>query len=123
ESCRGHAAGSDARHRRVTAVRWGARARHATLDAMRIVVAPDSFTGSSTAAAAASAIAAGWLEVRPGDEVLELPQADGGVGTLEVVARAVPDAVLRSAGSVTGADGRPARARWLTLPDGRALVE
>lgn len=90
---------------------------------MRIIVAPDSFTGSSTAAAAASAIAAGWLEVRPGDEVLELPQADGGVGTLEVVARAVPDAVLRSAGSVTGADGRPARARWLALPDGRALVE
>ncbi|GMA92142.1 hypothetical protein GCM10025869_26710 [Homoserinibacter gongjuensis] len=117
------AAGSGARHRRVTAVRWGARARPATLDAMRIVVAPDSFTGSSTAAAAASAIAAGWLEVRPGDEVLELPQADGGVGTLEVVARAVPDAVLRTAGSVTGADGRPARARWLALPDGRALVE
>jgi glycerate kinase len=90
---------------------------------MRIVVAPDSFTGSSTAADAAAAIAAGWREVRPGDEVLEVPQADGGVGTLDVVAHAVPDVVLRSAGTVTGADGRPSRARWLALPDGTALVE
>jgi glycerate kinase len=90
---------------------------------MRIVVAPDSFTGSSTAADAAAAIAAGWREVRPRDEVLELPQADGGVGTLDVVAHAVPDAVPHTAGSVTGADGRRARARWLALPDGTALVE
>lgn len=90
---------------------------------MRIVVAPDSFTGSSTAADAAAAIAAGWREVRPRDEVLELPQADGGVGTLEVVAHAVPDAVPRAAGPVTGADGRPVSARWLALPDGAALVE
>lgn len=95
----------------------------ATLDAMRIVVAPDSFTGSSTAAEAAAAIAGGWREVRPADEVLELPQADGGVGTLDVVAHAVPDAVLHTAGTVTGADGRPAPARWLELPDGTALVE
>ena len=90
---------------------------------MRIVVAPDSFTGSSTAAEAAAAIATGWRQARAGDEVLEVPLADGGVGTLDVVARAVPDAVLHSAGSVTGADGRAAPARWLALPDGRALVE
>jgi glycerate kinase len=90
---------------------------------MRVVIAPDSFTGSSSASDAAAAIAAGWREVRPGDEVLELPQADGGVGTLDVVAHAVPDAVLHTAGTVTGADGRPARARWLVLPDGHALVE
>jgi glycerate kinase len=90
---------------------------------MRIIVAPDSFTGSSSAREAAAAIAAGWREVRPGDEVLELPQADGGVGTLDVVAHAVPDAVCHAAGTVTGADGRPVHAHWLALPDGRALVE
>ncbi|MGN6272249.1 MAG: glycerate kinase [Protaetiibacter sp.] len=117
------AAGSGARQRRVTAVPVGREGTTRHTGLMRVVVAPDSFTGSSTAADAASAIAAGWRDVRPGDEVIELPQADGGVGTLEVVARSVPDAVLRTAGSVTGADGRPARARWLTLPDGRALVE
>ncbi|TPX05125.1 glycerate kinase, partial [Schumannella luteola] len=57
---------------------------------MRIVVAPDSFTGSISAHDAAAAIAAGWRAIRPDDEVRELPQADGGVGTLEVVARALP---------------------------------
>ncbi|PZQ91854.1 MAG: glycerate kinase [Leifsonia xyli] len=90
---------------------------------MRIVVAPDSFTGSISARDAAAAIANGWRAVRPHDEVLEVPQADGGVGTLEVVARAVPDAVLHEGGPVTGADGRPAPGRWLALPDGRALLE
>jgi len=90
---------------------------------MRVVVAPDSFTGSCSARDAALAVAAGWHSVRPDDEVLVLPQADGGVGTLEVVAAAVPDAALRDAGEVTGADGRPAPGRWLELPDGRALVE
>ncbi|MFT4285019.1 MAG: glycerate kinase, partial [Protaetiibacter sp.] len=53
---------------------------------MRVVVAPDSFTGSISAHGAAAAIAAGWRGVRPGDEVALLPQADGGVGTLDVVA-------------------------------------
>jgi len=90
---------------------------------MRVVVAPDSFTGSRTAAEAAAAIAVGWRSVRPDDEVLELPQADGGVGTLDVVAQLVADAVLHTEGTVTGADGRPSPARWLALPDGTALVE
>ncbi|QNO38505.1 glycerate kinase [Protaetiibacter sp. SSC-01] len=90
---------------------------------MRVVLAPDSFTGSCSARDAALVIARGWRSVRPGDELLVLPQADGGVGTLDVVAEAVPDAVLHDAGEVTGADGRPAPGRWLALPDGRALVE
>ncbi len=90
---------------------------------MRIVVAPDSFTGSCSARDAAAAIARGWHSARPLDEVRVLPQADGGVGTLDVVAEAIPDAVLRDAGQVTGAGGEPAPGRWLELPDGRALVE
>ncbi|QEO10386.1 glycerate kinase [Protaetiibacter larvae] len=90
---------------------------------MRIVVAPDSFTGSISALDAARAISEGWRAVRPDDEVILLPQADGGVGTLEVVSAAVPDAVPHDAGPVAGADGRPNPGRWLELPDGRALVE
>jgi len=90
---------------------------------MRVVIAPDSFTGSISARDAAAAIATGWRGERPRDEIVELPQADGGVGTLEVVAHAVPDAVTHDAGTVHGADGRPVSARWLQLPDGRALVE
>ncbi|NLF05422.1 MAG: glycerate kinase, partial [Actinomycetales bacterium] len=39
----------------------------------RVLVAPDSFKGSLDAAAAARAIATGWLAVRPRDDVRLLP--------------------------------------------------
>ena len=90
---------------------------------MRVVIAPDSFKGSITARAAARAIAAGWRSVRPDDEVLELPQADGGEGTVDAVEAATPGAQRRSAGTVTGPDGRPVTGGWLELPDGTAVVE
>jgi len=90
---------------------------------MRVVIAPDSFKGTISATDAAAAIAAGWLSVRPGDEVTVLPQADGGEGTLDAVAVAVPGAVRRSAGVVTGPDGRPVPGEWVQLPDGTAVVE
>lgn len=88
----------------------------------RVVIAPDSYKGSATAAAAAAAIADGWRSVRPGDELVLLPQADGGEGTLDAMASAAPDAVFHSV-RVTGPDGRPVTARWLALPDGEAVVE
>lgn len=88
-----------------------------------VVVAPDSFKGTITAAGAARALAAGWHEVRPGDEVVECPQADGGEGTLEALARAVPGAALRTVRGVTGPDLRPVDAHWLALPDGGAVAE
>jgi len=61
--------------------------------------------------------------VRPHDEVLLLPQADGGEGTLSAIASAVPAARLMDVGPVTGPDGRPVEGHWLWLPDGTAVVE
>ncbi|HWH98040.1 MAG TPA: glycerate kinase [Pseudolysinimonas sp.] len=90
---------------------------------MRVIIAPDSFKGSISANDACSAIAAGWRSVRPGDEVVTLPQADGGEGTLDAIEAATPDAVRRSAGTVTGPDGRPLPGEWLELRDGTAIVE
>lgn len=90
---------------------------------MRVVIAPDSFKGSIDARDAAAAIADGWRSVRPGDEVLAIPQADGGEGTLDAIEAAVPAAQRRPAGPVTGPDGRPVEADWLLLPDGTAVVE
>ena len=90
---------------------------------LRAVIAPDSFKGSLDAADVALAIAEGWRTVRPDDELTLLPQADGGEGTLAAIAAAVPGAVLRSAGEVTGPDGRPTPGYWLALPDGAAVVE
>ncbi|MEI5579622.1 glycerate kinase, partial [Streptomyces brasiliscabiei] len=43
-----------------------------------MLLAPDGFKGSISAAAAATALAAGWRAVRPGDAIVELPVADGG---------------------------------------------
>jgi glycerate 2-kinase len=89
---------------------------------MRVIIAPDSFKGSVPARDAAQAIAAGWREVRPDDVLLEVPMADGGEGTIAVVAAARPDAMWQPL-TVTGPDGRPVDAGWLLLPDGTAVVE
>ncbi len=50
----------------------------------RVVVAPDKFKGSLTAAEVAAAIAGGLRSRRPDAEVLERPVADGGEGTVDV---------------------------------------
>jgi glycerate kinase len=47
---------------------------------VRVVVAPDGFTGTVSAVAAADALAAGWRDVAPGDELDLVPLADGGPG-------------------------------------------
>ena len=49
--------------------------------ALKVVVAPNSFKGSLTAAEAAAAIARGVREALPDAEVVEIPVADGGDGT------------------------------------------
>lgn len=88
----------------------------------RIIVAPDSLKGSAPAVSAAAAIADGWRQVRPADELLIFPQADGGEGTLDALAAASPDSVPHVR-TVTGPDGREVLARWLELPGGEAVVE
>ncbi|MFN3707527.1 glycerate kinase [Microcella sp.] len=88
----------------------------------RIVIAPDSFTGTIDAAAAAEALAAGWAGVRPGDAIVTRPMADGGVGTLDVLAAATPGCE-RVPITVTGPDDRPVDTHWLLLPDGTGVIE
>lgn len=87
------------------------------------MIAPDSFKGTLGAAGVAAAIAAGWRSLRPEDELVVLPQADGGEGTLEALQAALPAAVRNVVRDVTGPDGRPVNAYWLALPDGTAAVE
>jgi glycerate kinase len=71
---------------------------------MRVVAAPDKLRGTATASEAAAAIgraakAAGW-------ECDELPVADGGEGTLDVLGGA------NRTTTVTGPLGEPVEARW-----------
>ena len=42
---------------------------------MRVLIAPDSFKGTLTAAGVARALAAGWRQARLADAVVELPLA------------------------------------------------
>ncbi len=52
---------------------------------LKIVVAPNSFKGSLSAAEAAAAIARGVRETLPDAEVVEIPVADGGEGTVDAL--------------------------------------
>ena len=52
---------------------------------MRVVIAPDCFTGTLSAARAAEALADGWRRTRPDDELVLLPMSDGGPGFLSVL--------------------------------------
>ena len=88
---------------------------------MKIVIAPDSFKESLTAAHVAQAIERGVRAVMPHAKVLCVPMADGGEGTL--------DAVLSISGgkrmqvAVPDALGRPINAGWGWLPNKTAVIE
>jgi glycerate kinase len=88
----------------------------------RIVIAPDSFKGTASAGTAAAAIARGWASVRPTDELVQLPMADGGEGTLDAFAAAVSGYRWISA-RVVGPDDEPVDTEFLLLTDGTAVVE
>lgn len=95
---------------------------------MKIVLAPDSFKGSLTAAQAAEAMAAGVRRACPDAEVLLLPLADGGEGTTDALVLATGG--RRETLRVTGPLGEPVEAVWGRLggdgemPDaGTAVVE
>lgn len=75
---------------------------------MRVVIAPDNFTGTLTAAQAAAAIAEGWLEGAPHDEVVQVPLSDGGPGFLDVIATGLGDDAVESViATVEDPHGRP----------------
>jgi glycerate kinase len=91
---------------------------------MRVLIAPDSFGGALDSVGVAAAIATGWSKVRPGDEVLRRPMADGGEGTLAAVADALGDGAQRRTAETTDPLGRPISADWLLINDGRdAFIE
>jgi glycerate 2-kinase len=84
-----------------------------------VLVAPDSFKGTFSAKEVAAALARGLRA--GGQEVFELPVADGGEGTMEALL-----AVLggeRRAAMVADPLGRPVEAAYGLLPDGSAIVE
>ncbi|AKJ67223.1 glycerate kinase [Pandoraea thiooxydans] len=85
-----------------------------------IVIAPDSFKGSLSAADVAAAIAAGIARVHPGAEVRQRPMADGGEGTLDAL---LAGGGQRVAQTVQGAGGAPLKSSFGLLPDGTGVLE
>ncbi len=57
---------------------------------MRVLLAPDCFTGTLSAPEAAEALARGWASVAPRDDLDLCPLSDGGPGLLEVLRHALP---------------------------------
>ena len=76
---------------------------------MRIVVAPDKFKGSLPAAEVAAAVAAGLRAVRGDAELVTIPVADGGEGTVDA---SVAAGFERIPVTATGLDGDPVRASY-----------
>jgi glycerate 2-kinase len=86
---------------------------------MRVVVAPDKFKGSATAAEAAAALAAGLRAAQPDLEIVEVPVADGGDGT---VAAALAAGFTPVRTVAEGPLGQPVETTF-GLRDGTAVIE
>ena len=88
---------------------------------MKIIIAPDSFKESLTAAQAAAAIQRGFAQILPQADYVCVPMADGGEGT----AAALVAACGGTWASTTVSDplGRPVNARYGLLSDGTAVME
>lgn len=85
----------------------------------RVVVAPDKFKGTLDAAGVARAIAAGLSEGAPGVDVVLVPVADGGDGTVDAALAAGFERVMIDASGPTGQSVRTSWAR----SGGAAVVE
>jgi glycerate kinase len=87
---------------------------------MKVVVAPNEFKGTLTAPQAAAAIARGVREVFPDADVVEIPMADGGEGTVEALVTA-HRGEYRSV-EVEGPLGDPVQATYGLIEGGRTAV-
>lgn len=92
----------------------------ATIGALTVLIAPDSFKGSLTSVEVARALAAGWSRARPDDEILLAPLADGGEGTT-VAIEAAGGWEWRTT-TVQDPDFNDVQARWLISPDEQSAI-
>jgi glycerate kinase len=86
---------------------------------MHVLVAPDKFKGSLTALKVAGGITAGLHSIVPGVEVVQLPVADGGDGTVDAAVAAGFNRVFVRA---KGPTGRPVRTSYARRGD-LAVIE
>jgi glycerate kinase len=85
-----------------------------------VLVAPDKFKGTLSSAAAAHAIERGVRRAWPKARVTRCVLTDGGEGFMELLVRQTGGVFRRL--TTTDAIGRPCRARWGMLGNGRTAV-
>jgi len=91
---------------------------------MKIVIAPDSFKESLSAMAVATCIENGFSQIFPGCEVIKIPLADGGEGTVDVLVDALNGE--KKDQDVQGPISGHVNAVWAVLHEGKsktALIE
>lgn len=90
--------------------------------ALQVLIVPDKFKGTLTAAEAAAAMARGWRRERPADGLELLPMSDGGDGFGEVMSAAL-NARVKTVQTVDSL-GQPCTAQWWWhAATGTAIIE
>ena len=87
---------------------------------LKVVVAPNAFKGSLSATQAARAIGRGVLQALPDAQIVEVPVADGGDGTVEALVTAHQGALQWV--NVEGPLGDPVHASYGLIDGGRTAV-
>ncbi|MBP2628841.1 MAG: glycerate kinase [Firmicutes bacterium] len=87
---------------------------------MRIIVAPDSYKGSVSALCTANAMEKGIKAVFPEAEVIKVPIADGGEGTVEALVAATDGQMIYQ--NVVGPLGDMVQAYWGILGDKETAI-
>ena len=88
---------------------------------MKILIAPDSFKGSATSRKAAEAIGRGVHIVFPDADLVEIPVADGGEGTVEALTDSMHGEIISK--RVKGPLGEFVDAEYGMLPEEVAVIE
>ena len=87
---------------------------------MKVVSAPQTFKGSISALNAAEAISIGVKNIYPSAEVIICPVADGGDGTLDTLVEVSNGEIVDC--TVAGPTGKPVKAQWGAMGDGKTAV-
>lgn len=87
---------------------------------MRIVIAPDSFKECLSAIRVAFAISEGIRKVAPDAEIISIPVADGGEGTVEALVTATSGRIIPT--PAVDALNRPIQSFYGVLGDGKTAV-
>lgn len=87
---------------------------------MKIVIAPDSFKESLTAIQVADSIEKGFRTIFPDADIIKIPMADGGEGTVKSLVDATNGTIIEK--TVTGPLGKAVQAFFGLLGNGKTAV-